>query len=149
MPAMTPAEAASALVLKTKERSPKVGMEENIGVGDDAVTLEEFIMTQNGDDLLASQDEKDGGVQKRRNPDRGAKIGQPTIPESQVEEMKSPKKKGLDKSDKGDRDKNIASKGATARAAVCTAHLSQLPHPNCLTSSQHFKPQGKTKTTRR
>ncbi len=145
---MTPAEAASALVLKTKDSTPKLAMEENKGVGNKEVALDEFCLTQNGDDLLVSQEDKDGGLPKRRNPDRGAKIGQPTIPESKVEEMKSPKKKGLDKSDKGDSDKNFASKGATARAEVCTSHLSHLPHPNFLTSSQHLKPQGKKKTTR-
>jgi hypothetical protein len=115
MPAMTPAEAASALVLKTKDSTPKAGMKENKGVGNKDFALEEFILTQNGDELLVSQEDKDGGFQKRRNPDRGAKSGQPTIPESQVDEMKSPKKKGLDKTNKGESDKKVPSKGAAAR----------------------------------
>jgi hypothetical protein len=93
--------------------------------------------------VLLSKDKKDGVVQKRRNPDRGAKSAQPTIPESQAEDLKSPKKKGVEKSGKGNSDKdaiagkggqekeevssdkNFASKGARARAAVCASHL---PH---------------------
>jgi hypothetical protein len=98
MPAMTPAEAASALLSKTKDGCPKPAMDENNAVAEKELALDDFVMTQNGDDLLLSQGDKDAVVHKRRNPDRGAKIPQPTIPESQAEELKSPRKKGLDKS---------------------------------------------------
>ncbi len=129
MPAMTPAEAASALLLKTKDGCPKPPVEENDAGSEQDIALEDFVMTQNGDDLIPSQREKDAVVQTRRNPDRGAKIPQPTIPETQGEELKSPRKNGVDKSvkdrprkigvDKTTSDQNVASKGAIARAAVC------------------------------
>jgi hypothetical protein len=137
---MTPAEAASALLSKTKDGCPKPAMDENNAVDETELALDDFVMTQNGDDLLLSQGDKDAVVHKRRNPERGAKIPQPTIPESQAEELKSPRKKGVDRSGKGvnkspkkkggaspkqtTAETKFASKGAKARAAVCASHLS-------------------------
>jgi hypothetical protein len=119
MPAMTPAEAASALLSKTKDGCPKPAMDENNAVAEKELVLDDFVMTQNGDDLIPSQGEKDAVVHKRRNPDRGAKIPQPTIPESQGEELKSPRKKGLDKSGKESSLKNaIAGKGVKEHEQV-------------------------------
>ena len=143
MPAMTPVEAASALLSKTKDSSPKPGTELNQAVGDKDVALEDFVLTQNAEELLVTQGDKDAVVQKRRNPERGAKNAQPTIPESQAEDPKSPKKKGVEKSGQSNSDKDaivgkagqekeevssdktFLSKGAIARAAVFTSHL---PH---------------------
>jgi hypothetical protein len=88
MPTMTPAEAATDLLTKTKHSSGKLVVDQENETGaegssEDAATTEELVLTQNGDALLLSQKDKSTGTLKRRNPGRIVKSAQGTIQESQ------------------------------------------------------------------